>query len=249
MRTGNRPMNTQSEPNKDPIKTYSQTEAAAAAGVTQRALADRGKKQGYLSKLNYCFPGQFWRLVAVGSIGESRLRLTHKGVKELKELIQNLSPEPPHLDDNREPIRENGAVLKLRLNAPRCTLAQYAESVWFLNKFDGKGEHQRIELKELRSQDSEKISQETVEAELVDSGEIISVSSSSGSSIEHIFEALEVQNSNFWSELDRRRKMGKLRGRLLASAELEAQVNGELELQTEFLNQSKKVASQRKTPG
>ena len=243
-------MHTQSEPNKDPSKTYSQTDAAAAAGITQRALVNRGNKQGYLSKLYYCFHGQFWKKVAVGSIDESsKVRFTQKGVEELKELIQNLSPEPPQLDENRNPIRENGAVIKLRLDAPRCKLSQYAESVWFLNQFDGKGEHQRIELKKMRSQTSEKNSQEVIEAELVDSGEIISVSGSSGIAIEQVYEALEVQDSNFWNELERRRRLGKLQGRLLKSIELQSQTEGELELEKEYLNQREKIANQRKTVG
>ena len=197
----------------------------------------------------YCFPGQFWILVATGSIDEqSKIRFTQKGIEELKELIQNLSPEPPQLDEERQPIRENGSVIKLRLDAPKCKLSQYAESVWFLNEFDGKGEHQ-LELEQKRSQTREKISQEVIEAELVDSGEIISVSSSSGSAIEQVYDALEVQDSNFWEELERRRNLGKLQGRLYKSVELQAQTEGEIELETEYLNQRKKIANQRKIVG
>ncbi|NJN11684.1 MAG: hypothetical protein HC815_28420 [Richelia sp. RM1_1_1] len=233
--------------NQDPEKTYSQTEAAVMSGVTQRTLVDRGSKRGYLSKLYHCFPGQFWELVAVGSLkDQSKIRLTQKGVEELKELIQNLSPEPPFLDSDRHPIRENGSVVKMRLASPKCTLDKYAESVWFLNQIDGAGEHHQLNLEQSRKPTPEKISQTTIEAELVESGEMVTVSGSSGSAIEQVFEALECMDSGFWSELERRRDQGKLQGRLLKAVELKSRTEGEAELETEYLNRVKEVANKRK---
>jgi hypothetical protein len=81
-------------------------------------------------------------------------------------------------------------ILKVRLASPKYTLSRYAESAWFLNSIDGRTEHQRLELEKLRSHSQEKFSHECVEAELVDSGEIISVSGSSGSAIERVFEGI-----------------------------------------------------------
>lgn len=241
-------MQTQSRPNQDPNRTYSQTDAAAMVGVSQRVLVDRGKKKGYLPKLYHCFPGQFWQMVAVGSIADqSKIRLTSKGVEELRDLIQNCSPEPPHLDELHQPIRENGAVVKLRLSSPRCTLQQYAESVWFLNGIDGAAEHKRLELEQVRSPSTEQIQEQSVDAELVDTGEIITVSGSSGSAIERVFEGLECIDNDFWLELERRKQQGKLQGRLLKAVELQARVEGEVELESEYLERSKQIANRRKT--
>lgn len=241
-------MQTPSRPHQDPTRTYSQTEAAALVGVSQRVLVDRGKKKGYLPKLYHCFPGQFWQLVAVGSITEqSKIRLTSKGIEELRDLIQNCSPEPPQLDGSKQPIRENGAVVKLRLPSPRCTLQQYAESAWFLNGIDGAAEHKRLELELLRSPSSEQIREHSIDAELVDSGEIVSVSGSSGSAIERVFDGLECIDNDFWLELERRKQQGKLQGRLLKAVELQARVEGEVELESEYLERAKQIANRKKT--
>lgn len=239
-------MDTQQQPPPNPNRTFSQSDAAAIAGVSQRALVDRGNKKGYLPKLYYCFPGKFWELVAVGSMEEQRsLRLTSKGVEELKALIQNLSPEPPQLDDEGNVIRENGAVLKKRLPCPNYTLKQYAEYVWFSHQFDGAAEHQRIELEKKRKPDCDRTSQQAIDAELVDSGEIVSVNGSAEGLISSAFEYLSESDRIFWTEVERRKEQGKLMGRMLAAVTLAGMSEGEEEVTKEYYQKSGNVAQKR----
>lgn len=230
-----------------PNLTYSQTDAAALCGVSQRSLVERGKKRGYLSKLYHCFPGQFWGMVATAPITEpSKIRLTAMGVTELSSLIQNCSPEPPQLDSESRPIREHGAVVKVRLAAPKYRLEEYAESVWFLHQIDGAGEHQRLQLEAKRKLEPEQLQIEQVEAELVDSGELVTVSGSSEGLLSSAFEFLSESDRMFWEECERRKHQGKLMGRMLAGVTLAGMAEGEAEATQEYYAKSQKVATKKK---
>jgi hypothetical protein len=240
-------MNTPIDPPPNPTKTYSQTDAAALVGVSQRALVDRDKKRGWLTKLNYCFPGYLWELVAVGSLEEQRkVRLTEVGVKELRDIIQACSPEPPTLDAELSPVRENGAVVKIRLPCPRYTLADYAQTLWFLQQIDGAGEHERLKLQAIRNAAPEQVECAAVEAELMDSGEIVSVQGSAEGLLDSAFEFLSESDRNFWDELNRRKQQGKLMGRLLGAATLSGMAEGEQEVQNQYYEKSVHVAQSKR---
>lgn len=228
-------MQTQERPPTNRNQTYSQTDAAVACGVSQRALVDRNGKKGYLGKLYYCFPGQYWELVAVGELKEQeKVRLTTRGVEELRELIQALSPEPPLLDDNKKPVKENGKVVKVR-GVPKYTLVEYAESIWFVHQIDGAGEHRRFLQEESQKcaptrEQSEAIA---LEAELVETGAIVSIDGSAENWLELAFTQLDQNNIQFWNDLDQAYESGKLQGRLLAAAQLKGMTEGQSEILTE----------------
>jgi hypothetical protein len=238
-------MRTEERPIKDPTQTYTQTDAAKLCGVTQRTLVDRPGKIGYLTKLFRCFPGRHFSSVAVGSIkNQSELRLTVKGVEELRDLIQGISPEPPLLDESRNlTFDENGKVVKRRQSP--ISLNQYCEFVWFREGIDGS-----LELKRWEQQESipsnEAIEAAFVEAEQIESGAIVSIEHTV-EPIETAFELLEQIDSNFWEEVERRAAVGYKQGVLLKSVELKARAKGESDHERQYNERAKNVASRKRT--
>jgi hypothetical protein len=238
-------MRTEERPIKDPTRTYTQTDAAKLCGVTQRTLVDRPGKIGYLTKLFRCFPGRHFSSVAVGSIkNQSELRLTVKGVEELRDLIQGISPEPPLLDESRNlTFDENGKVVKRRQSP--ISLNQYCEFVWFREGIDGS-----LELKRWEQQESipsnEAIEAAFVEAEQIESGAIVSIEHTV-EPIETAFELLEQIDSNFWEEVERRAAVGYKQGVLLKSVELKARAKGESDHERQYNERAKNVASRKRT--
>lgn len=211
------------EPNADSEQTYSQTEAARACGVTQRVLVDRGGRSGYLSKLHYCFPGEYFHLVVEGSIeNQKKCRLTSKGVAELRNLIQAISPEPPSLDENRElQYNANGKVLKKKLPQPISSLEDYAEFIWESQNIDGAFEH---------SKEADP-SPEVIEAAFLQEESFEDSNSSAITNTEElisgIFQMANEADKAFTAELSRRAQVGFQQGRMLAAVEIGGREKGE----------------------
>jgi hypothetical protein len=237
-------MQTSERPPTDHTRTYTQTEAAKACGITQRALVDRKGKTGYLTKLHKCFPGRHFPTVAIGSIkNQSEIRLTAKGVEELKDLIQHVSPEPPELDTERNPTYDpSGKVIK-RKCSPFYTLNQYSQFIWFKEGIDGAAELARLEQIS-STPDAETIDAAFVEAESAYSGAIVSIDHTV-EPIETAFELLEQIDSSFWQELERRAEVGYKQGTLLKSVELKARAKAESDREKQYQEQAKNVASRR----
>lgn len=236
-------MQTTSRPLTDPQQTYTQTEAAKLCGVTQRSLVDRPGKKGYLSKLHQCFPGKYFESVAIGStLNQSSVKLTAKGVEELKDLIQALSPEPPVLVDGKLTYDPFGKVIK-RKQSPR-TLNQYAEFIWFSEQIDGSQELSIIAANDLQP------SQEIIDLRAIEdesgSHELVHIDQTS-EPIEIAWEQIEEMDSSFWQEAERRANKGYQQGRFLKSIELKAMTQGESDLGKEYYERSKKVASRKRT--
>lgn len=237
-------MQTKERPPTDPQQTYTQTEAAKLCGVTQRSLVDRTGKRGYLSKLHQCFPGKHFKSVAIGSIkNQSSIRLTTKGVEELRDLIQALSPEPPVLVDGSPTYDSAGKVIK-RKQSPH-TLNQYAEYVWFKEEIDGSKELAIIEQNDLQPT-QETIDAAAIEEEKASKGELVHIDQTS-EPIEFVWEQIEEMDGSFWQEAERRAKAGYQQGRFLKSIELKAMTQGESDLGKEYYERSKKVASRKRT--
>lgn len=237
-------MQTQQRPPTDPNRTYTQTESARACGITQRALIDRGGRVGYLTKLHKCFPGRHFADIAVGSIkNQSEIRLTAKGVEELKALIQNISPEPPELDtEGNLQFDPSGKVVK-RKCSPAYVLNQYAEFVWFKEGFDGAAELSRLEQIN-NAPDAETIDAAFVEAEHAETGSIVSIDHTA-EPIEAAFEMLEEIDSMFFEEIKRRAEVGYKQGALLKSVELKARAKAESDREKQYNERAKNVASRR----
>lgn len=238
-------MRTEERPLKDHQQTYTQTDAAKLCGVTQRTLVDRPGKIGYLTKLFKCFPGRHFSLVCLGSIlNQSELRLTQKGVEELKELIQSISPEPPLLGENRSlTYNADGKVAKRRQSP--IPLNQYCEFVWFREGIDGSGELKRWEQQE-SAPTQETIDAAFVEAEQVETGAIVSIDDTV-EPIETALELLEQIDSGFWEEVERRAAVGYKQGVLLKSVELKARAKGESDHEKQYNERAKNVASRKRT--
>jgi hypothetical protein len=232
-------MQTEERPQTNHEKTYTQTEAARLCGVTQRVLVNRDGRIGYLSKLHQCFPGRHFSEVAVGSIENQReLQFTSKGVEELRDLIQSISPEPPILNEKRKPTYDsNGKVIKKRQTP--MLLNQYAEYVWFKEGIDGAGE-----LKLLQQPAPPTL--ETIEAAVVEEESGIVQVDNPTELIETAFDQLEQIDSNFWGEVDRRLSAGYQQGIFLKSIELKARAKGESDREQEYYKQAKNVATRRK---
>jgi len=219
-----------SEPFADNQQTYSQTEAAKLCGVTQRVLVDRDGRPGYLSKLYKCFPGQFFQLVVDGNIeNQKKCRFTSKGVTELKNLIQAISPEPPDLDENRNLQHDsNGKVVKKKLPRPSCTLGQYAEFIWESQAFDGGAEHMK----------SEAPTPEVVEAAFIQDASFDNSNSSAITNTEDliagIFQMTSDADQSFIAELSRRAHVGFQQGRMLAATEIGSREKGEATVRKEW---------------
>jgi hypothetical protein len=178
---------------------------------------------------------------------QRKVRLTEMGVKELRDLIQGCSPEPPTLDVELKPVRENGAVVKVRLTSPRYTLTDYAQTLWFLQQIDGAGEHERLKLQAVRAATPEQIECAVVDAELVESGDIISVQGSAEGMLDSAFEFISESDRLFWEELNRRKRQGKLMGRLLGAAMLSEMAEGEKEVTNQYYEKAGKVAQSKRT--
>lgn len=233
-------MQTSERPPTDTNRTYTQTEAARACGVTQRALVDRGSKVGYLTKLHKCFPGRHFPLVAVGSVlNQSEVRLTAKGVEELKDLIQNISPEPPELDVERNPVFDTSGKVRKRKCSPAQTLNQYAEFIWFKEGIDGAAELARLE------QINDAPGAETIDAAFVEAEKAIISIDQTSEPIEQVFDQLEQIDSMFFEELKRRADVGYKQGVLLKTVELKARTQGEIDREEHYYKRSKNVASRR----
>lgn len=237
-------MQTKERPPTDPPQTCTQTEAAKLCGVTQRSLVDRTGKRGYLSKLHQCFPGKYFKSVAIGSIkNQSSIRLTTKGVEELRDLIQALSPEPPVLLDGRPTYDSLGKVVK-RKQSPH-TLNQYAEYVWFKEEIDGSNELSII------AQHESQPTQETIDAAAIEEEQVLSGSvvhiNQTDEPIELAYEQIEAMDSNFWEEAERRAISGYQQGRFLKSIELKARTQAEFDLENDHSQRSKNVASRKRS--
>lgn len=233
-------MQTQQRPPTDQ-RTFTQTEAARLCGITQRTLVEREGKIGYLTKLHQCFPGRHFTLVAVGSIeNQSEIRLTCKGVEELRELIQMLSPEPPQLDEGKNPTHDSlGKVIKLK-RSPTYTLNQYAEFVWFKEGFDGACELEKQERDRVRP------TPETIDAAAIEAESQIITIDCTTEPIESTYDRIELMDNNFWGEVKRRAEAGYQQGRFLKTIELDARTKGESDLESEYYQRSKNVASRKK---
>ena len=228
------------EPTTDNEQTYTQTEAAKICGVTQRVLVDRNSRQGYLSKLYHCFPGKYFPLIVEGDIkNQKKCRLTHKGVIELNNLIQAISPEPPDLDDNRNlQYSADGKVLKKKLPRPSCTLNQYAEFIWESQNIDGAAEHRQ----------KEKPTPEIIEAAFVQDENFESSDSiilNTENSLTEIFQSIEEGNLSFSDELERRALVGYQQGRMLAVVEIGSREKGEKSVRKEWEKAVKNQSSRK----
>lgn len=233
-------MQTDQRPSTNHTQTYTQTDAAKLCGITQRALVDRPGRTGYLSKLHQCFPGRHFASVAVGSFeNQSEIRLTCKGVEELKDLIQMLSPEPPQLDDSKNPTYDPlGKVVKLK-RSPTYTLNQYAEFVWFREGIDGSKELEKME------RDRTRPTPETIDAAEVEAESGIITIDCTTEPIEATFDRIELMDNSFWGEVKRRAESGYQQGRFLKTVELDARTKGESDLESEYYQRSKNVASRK----
>jgi hypothetical protein len=233
-------MTTEERPQSNHTQTYTQTDAARLCGITQRALVARDGRTGYLTKLHQCYPGRYYSLVCVGSFSrQSEIRFTVKGVEELRDLIQALSPEPPLLDDDKKPTYDpTGKVLKAK-KSPAYTLNQYAEFVWFREGIDGAEEVQKLE------RDRVAPTAQTIQAAAVQEEAGALTIHSTSEPAEVIFDRLEQMDSSFWEEVKRRAEEGYQQGRFLKTIEVEARTKGEFDVENDYYGRSKNVASRK----
>lgn len=228
---------------RSPDKGYSQNYAANEVGVTQKQLSDRDGI-GWITKLKtYCFPGEYQsRILATDG------NLNDKGITELSDLIQHVSPQPPELNENGKPKRdERGKVIKQVIPQPKRTLEEHGRIVREREQIP----HEAFEEYQYQLKSQEKVieaellaDQNFIEDQLASAGLLVRIEDTEDLSAQ-IFSNVEKSDTDFWDFFDSELQKAEQQAVFVECAVINKFENTRRNIRNEYFTKVKKSGTKR----